>query len=228
MRRESTTPAERTGALLLEALSLALGGTRLWTVSLTVAPGEVASVVGPSGSGKSSLLAAIAGVLSPAFRVEGRVRLGGRDLLPLPPEARGVGLMFQDDLLFPHLSVADNVAFGLDPEVRGRAQRAEAVEQALARAGLAGLEGRDPRTLSGGQRARVALLRAVLAAPRALLLDEPFSRLDPALRDATRDWVLAEIRRCAIPALLVSHDREDVAAAGGPLLDLGRPQPSTD
>lgn len=213
--------ASTPGALVLHDVSLSLRDRRLWVVSLAVPPGQVACVVGPSGSGKSSLLAGIAGVLPPAFRLDGRVTLDGRDLLDLPPEKRHVGLLFQDDLLFPHLCVADNVAFGLDAAVRGRATRRAVVAEALGRAGLAGLGERDPRTLSGGQRARVALLRAMLASPRALLLDEPFSRLDPALRAATRDWVLSEIRRSAIPALLVSHDAEDVMAAAGPCIDLG-------
>ena len=139
--------------------------------------------------------------------------MNGRDLLPLPPERRGVGVFFQQPLLFPHLSVGDNLAFGLSPEVRGRAARRAAVAEALEHAGLSGYGPRDPATLSGGQRARVALLRALLARPGVLLLDEPFAALDPALRSGMRDFVAEHLRAAAIPALLVSHDAQDAAIA---------------
>lgn len=192
-------------------------------ITLTVAPGEVATVMGPSGIGKSTLLDAIGGHLGRAFTLSGRIRLAGRDLAPLPPEARRVGLMFQDAVLFPHLSVGDNLAFGLTGAVRGRGARRAAVVAALERAGLAGLYDRDPATLSGGQRARAALMRTLLADPRALLLDEPFSKLDAALRDDLRAFTFAHIRTRAIPALLVTHDPADAEAATGPVLDLTRP-----
>lgn len=190
-------------------------------LDLAVAPGQVACVMGPSGVGKSTLLAAIGGHLAPGFRAQGRVLLDGRDVMPLPAERRGIGMMFQEAVLFPHLSVADNLAFGLTARVRGRAARAAAVAQALDRAGLAGLGPRDPATLSGGQRARVALMRTLLAEPRAVLLDEPFSGLDADLRHEIRGFVLATIRQASIPALLVTHDRQDAEAAGGAVTLLG-------
>ncbi|MCC6008105.1 MAG: ATP-binding cassette domain-containing protein, partial [Rhodobacteraceae bacterium] len=186
-------------------------------------PGEVASVMGPSGVGKSTLLDAIGGHLGPGFALSGRVWLEGRDITALPAEARRIGLVFQDAVLFPHLSVAGNLAFGLSAHVRGRAARQAAVEQALARAGLAGLGPRDPETLSGGQRARAALMRALLAEPRALLLDEPFSRLDQGLRAEMRDFTFAHLRARAIPALMVTHDPADAEAAGGPVVALPAP-----
>lgn len=199
--------------LELQDLTVLRGGTRLLPpVSLTVAAGEVATVMGPSGIGKSTLLDAIGGHLAPEFRLTGRVLLDGRDVTGLPAERRRIGLLFQDARLFPHLSVGDNLAFGLPP---GRRDRRAAVAAALAEAGLAGFERRDPATLSGGERARAALMRSLLAEPRALLLDEPFSRLDAALRAEIRAFAFDHLRTQGIPALLVTHDAEDAAAAGG-------------
>ncbi len=146
--------------------------------------------------------------------------LNGRDVTDLPPEARGIGVLFQEALLFPHLSVGDNLAFGLGPKIRDRAARRAAVEAALEQAGLAGFHDRDPATLSGGQKARAALFRTLLAEPRALLLDEPFSRLDAGLRDEIRRFVFARVAERGIPALLVTHDDADARAAGGPVVAL--------
>ncbi|MEZ5753614.1 MAG: ATP-binding cassette domain-containing protein [Paracoccaceae bacterium] len=189
-------------------------------LSLRVAGGEVGTIMGPSGVGKSTLLDAIGGHLAAGFTVEGEVILNGRRLDGLPPEARRIGLMFQDAVLFPHLSVGDNLAFGLGPGVRGRAARAAAVTGALDQAGLSGMERRDPATLSGGQRARVALMRTLLAEPLALLLDEPFSKLDATLRDEMRAFTFGHIRDRGIPALMVTHDPQDAEAAGGPVIRL--------
>lgn len=189
-------------------------------ITLTVEPGSVTTLMGPSGVGKSTLLDAIGGHLAHGFTSTGSVRLDGRELGHLPPEARHIGLLFQDAVLFPHLSVGDNLAFGLPSGLRGRAARRAAVEAALARAGLEGLHDRDPATLSGGQRARAALMRTMLAEPRALLLDEPFSKLDAALRAEMRAFTFEHIRDRAIPALLVTHDPADAEAAGGPVIEL--------
>lgn len=191
-------------------------------LDLSVPPGEVACVMGPSGIGKSTLLDAIGGHLAAGFTAAGRVTLDGRKMLPLPAERRGIGVMFQEAVLFPHLSVADNLAFGLSPVVRGRVARRAAVAEALERAGLAGLGSRDPATLSGGQRARAALMRTLLARPRAVLLDEPFSGLDPARRDEIRRFAFATIQQARIPALLVTHDLQDAEAAGGQVIALER------
>lgn len=209
--------------LELRALCVApRGGAPLFPpLSLAVAPGTVATVMGPSGAGKSTLLDAIGGHLDPAFETSGAVILDGRDITALPPEARRIGLLFQDALLFPHLSVGDNLAFGLAPRHRGRAARRAAVAAALEQAGLAGMGDRDPATLSGGQKARAALFRTLLAEPRALLLDEPFSRLDAGLREEIRRFVFARVAAEGIPALLVTHDPGDACAAGGPVTRLG-------
>jgi putative thiamine transport system ATP-binding protein len=212
------------GALELDGVWLALGERLLVApLSLAVPPGTVATVMGPSGCGKSTLLSYLCGTLDPAFRAGGAVRLAGSDLGALPPEARRLGILFQDDLLFPHMTVGENLAFGLPPGLR-RAERLHRVGAALESAGLGGFAGSDPATLSGGQRGRVALLRALLSEPRALLLDEPFNRLDAALRADFRRVVFDHARARGLPTLLVTHDPADAAAAGGPVIELGAPE----
>ncbi len=175
--------------------------------------------MGPSGSGKSTLLAFVSSALDPAFRARGRVVADGADVSVLPAHRRRIGILFQDDLLFPHLSVGGNLAFGLPPGGSSVERRTQ-IAAALAEAGLAGFEQRDPAARSGGQRARVALLRALLAKPRALLLDEPFSKLDAELRARIRDFVFARARRLGLPVLMVTHDPADAESAGGTLLRL--------
>lgn len=220
--RDNARPAP--GRLELRGVGLRLGGRSLVApLDLTVAAGEIATLMGPSGCGKSSLLAFVCGTLDPAFAAEGRVLLDGTDVSALPPERRRIGILFQDDLLFPHLSVAGNLAFGLPAALRDRKARAARVAAALAEAGLSGFGERDPATLSGGQRARIALMRTLLAEPRALLLDEPFSKLDVALRDRIRAFVFEHARANALPTLLVTHDPDDAAATGGPVLEIGVP-----
>jgi len=207
--------------LRLEAVEIDIAGRALLRLDLAVPPGEVVTVMGPSGAGKSALLRFVAGALPPAFSARGRISLDGADLAGVPPEARRIGILFQDDLLFPHLSVAGNLLFALKGGTR--AQRRGRVAASLAEAGLAGMEERDPASLSGGQRARVALLRVLLSEPRALLLDEPFSKLDLDLRRQIRSQVFDEARRLGLPTLLVTHDPDDAAAAGGPVLSIAPP-----
>lgn len=209
-------------SLRLRQVSLSIGPRRLVSgLSADIAPGECLTVMGPSGCGKSSLLAWISGTLDAAFTATGHVMLGERVLDALPPERRGLGILFQDDLLFPHLTVGGNLGFALPAAVRGRAERRRRIDEALRSAGLEGFAARDPATLSGGQRARVALLRTLLAEPQALLLDEPFSKLDTALRAEFRELVFAHARDRRLPTLLVTHDEADARAAGGVVLRLG-------
>lgn len=187
--------------------------------ALAVAPGEVLTLMGPSGCGKSSLLAALAGVLPPRgpFKLDGELWLGERLLTPLPPQQRRIGMLFQEDLLFAHLTVAENLMFGMPASIRGTAARRAKALAALAGVGLTDQADKLPGQLSGGQKARVSLLRALLAEPEALLLDEPFSRLDKPLRAAFRTLVFAQIEARKIPAILVTHDEED---APGTILNL--------
>jgi len=212
-------PAAR--GLTLSRVQLCLTGRPLFEpLDLTVLPGHVATLMGPSGCGKSSLLAFLCGTLERCFAASGRVLLDGVDVTGLPPERRHMGILFQDDMLFPHLSVAENLAFGLPPEIKGQAARMQRVDSALDAADLAGFGDRDPATLSGGQRARVALLRTLLSQPRALLLDEPYSKLDVALRDRFRSFVFEHARARNLPTLLVTHDPTDAAASGGPIYEM--------
>lgn len=207
--------------LTLDRVAIHLHGRPLVALDGHVAGGEVLTVMGPSGSGKSTLLAFVGGFLDAAFQATGRVLIDGQDITDAPAETRHVGILFQDPLLYPHMSVAGNLAFAVPEEVRGRAARAALVDRALAGIGLDGLGQRDPDTLSGGQKARVALARVLLSRPRALLLDEPFSRLDAPLRTQMRDIVFSRARERGLPVLLVTHDAADADAAGGAVVTIG-------
>ena len=210
-----------TAELRLHAIRIGLLGRELIApLDATIRPGESLTLMGPSGCGKSTLLNYLAGTLDGVFDASGRITMGDVDLTRLAPQSRRLGILFQDDMLFPHLSVGGNLAFALPAEVRPAALRRARIEAALGEAGLAGFAERDPATLSGGQRARVALMRTLLAAPRALLLDEPFNKLDAQLRDEFRDFVFRHARDVGLPTLLVTHDEADAQAAGGRIVRL--------
>jgi ABC-type Fe3+/spermidine/putrescine transport system ATPase subunit len=178
-------------------------------VSLQVPRGQTVALLGASGSGKSTLLKIIAGLEAPE---SGSVWLDGQDITAWPPERRRLALMFQDYVLFPHLNVQDNVAFGLVEQGVPRAQARERANGLLQRFGLAG-RGRDPvATLSGGEQQRVALARALITQPRALLLDEPFSALDAEMRDSLRAEFALHIAEHGMRALLVTHDEAEARA----------------
>lgn len=174
-----------------------------------VAPGTVHTLMGDSGSGKSSVLAAVCGTLDEALQWNGEVTLNGQRIDTLPTQARKVGILFQEDLLFAHMTVRENLLFAVP--AGPQPVREAAVLDALVDVEMGAFLQANPATLSGGQRARVALARALLAQPRALLLDEPFSKLDAALRGRMRTLVFGLVQSRQIPALLVTHDAADVA-----------------
>ena len=206
--------------LKLENISLKIDGNSLFSkLNLEVKAGQVTTVMGPSGCGKSSLLAYLCGALPSVFQTSGKIILYDRTLDNLPSHERKLGILFQDDLLFPHLSVGENLAFALPAKIKHQ-ERRDQIEQALEEIELSGMYERDPASLSGGQRARVALMRTLLAQPEALLLDEPFSKLDQELRGRFRKQVFAYAVKNQLPTLLVTHDPADSKAAGGDILSL--------
>jgi iron(III) transport system ATP-binding protein len=207
--RRGTAGAAIPMALGFDAVTQRFGAvTALDNVSLNVAPGEIVALLGHSGCGKTTLLRLAAGVERPS---SGRVLLEGRDVSSpahfVEPEARGVGLVFQDYALFPHLSVRENVRFGL--RGYGNAEADATALRAIARVGLADLAEAYPHMLSGGEQQRVALARAVAPRPGVLLMDEPFSNLDRRLRDAVRDETMALLQEIGATSIIVTHDPED-------------------
>ena len=219
-------------SLRLEDIHHAFGAKQvLRGVSLEVAAGEIVCLLGPSGDGKTTLLRLVAGLES---LQRGRISLGGRVLAAaeaeVPPEERHVGFVFQDYALFPHLTVADNVAFGLRRIPRG--DRGWRVAEALARVGLEAYAQSWPHQLSGGQQQRVALARALAPRPEALLLDEAFASLDARLREQVRDDTLHVLQQAGIPALIVTHDAEEAMfmadrialMRAGQVVQLGTPE----
>jgi iron(III) transport system ATP-binding protein len=207
--QRGTTGASIPAELAFDHVSQVYGSLRaLDGVTLAIAPGELVCLLGPSGCGKTTLLRVAAGVETPT---EGRVLLDGQEVTGpkkfLPPEARGIGLMFQDYALFPHLSILENVAFGL----RGLSARDTevAAKRALARVGLERYGADYPHVLSGGEQQRVALARSIAPRPGVLLMDEPFSNLDRRMRDAIRDETVAILRETHATTIVVTHDPEE-------------------
>jgi len=200
--------------LTLEAVSRRYGEVlALDRVSLDIAPSEILCLLGPSGCGKSTLLRVAAGIERPS---SGRVLLDGQEVAGpncfVPPEKRGIGLMFQDFALFPHLTIRDNVAFGLRSLTRSEA-KAEA-QAALERVGLAHYAAEYPHILSGGEQQRVALARAIAPRPSVLLMDEPFSGLDSRLRERMREETLAILHETRATAIVVTHNAEEAMRMG--------------
>ncbi len=178
-------------------------------VTIDVAPGEFIGLLGPSGCGKTTTLQMIAGFEAPT---SGRILLEGRDLTAVPAAKRGIGLVFQSYALFPHMSAAENVAFGLEMRRVPKAERRERVQAALDLVHLAHLADRYPRAMSGGQQQRVALARALVVEPRLLLLDEPLSNLDAKLREELQVELRELQRRIGVTTLLVTHDQTEAMA----------------
>lgn len=175
---------------------------------LDVARGEVVAVLGPSGSGKSTLLRVIAGIVAPDA---GTVTLGGIDITSMPTHRRGVGMVFQDNQLFPHMSVVDNITFGLKMQGLGRGERDERAAEWLHRVRLEGVASRTVGELSGGEAKRVALARTLAAEPSVVLLDEPLTGLDRELHDRLADELTVLLEGQSVTALLVTHDPDEAA-----------------
>jgi sulfate transport system ATP-binding protein len=192
-------------------------------VSLEIADGSLTALLGPSGSGKSTLLRVIAGLEVPD---DGRVLIGGRDTTSVAPQRRGIGFVFQHYAAFKHMTVRDNVAFGLRVRRRPRREITARVDELLALVGLAGLADRYPAQLSGGQRQRMALARALAVEPQVLLLDEPFGALDANVRAQLRDWLRRLHEQVKVTTVLVTHDQEEAMEAADHIavLDGGRVQ----
>ena len=198
-------------------------------LSLSVAQSEIVALLGPSGSGKTTVLRLVAGFETPD---SGRVRVEEEDVTDLPPEKRRFGMVFQHYALFPHMTVGENVSFGLEARRTPRPEIARRVAEALAAVDLAGFERRAIGEISGGQQQRVALARALAPRPRVLLLDEPLSNLDPSLRERTRRELKRIIQRVGITTLFVTHEQEEAFDLGnrvavlnaGRLEQVGRPE----
>jgi len=208
--------------LSIQQLSIWRQKTPLLAIDEDIAAGEILTVMGPSGSGKSTLLNWVSGMMNPVFTAKGKLVLNGNDITELPSHLRQIAVLYQDPLLFNHLTVAGNIAFAMrSGNKEGRRQR---ISEALESVGLGGMESRWPNSLSGGQQARVALLRVLLNEPKVLLLDEPFSKLDSQLRQDIREIVFAQIRERKLPAILVTHDQQDANATAGKVINLALPQ----
>ncbi len=196
--------------LEVRGLCLSVAGKSLvQDLDFVAESGKVLGIMGPSGCGKSSILDFLCGTISSSFNCVGQILLDGKDISSLPAYQRKVGLQLQDHLLFPHLTVAENLAFGLPAHYKGKS-RTEQVEKALLNCQLPDVGCKNPVTLSGGQRARISLMRTLLSEPRALLLDEPFSKLDPELRGQFRSFVFEQVKGLDIPVVMVTHDKNDL------------------
>ena len=198
------------GGLTVRGLTVDAGSFSLGPVDLSVAPGRVLVVLGPSGAGKTMLLESISGLRQ---HRRGQIRLAGTELTGVSPERRDIGLVFQDALLFPHLSVRENVRFG----PRARRHPTDDADSLLSRLGIGQLAGRSPRTLSGGERQRVALARALAIRPGLLLLDEPLSALDQPTREEMQALLQEVLADLDIPAVHVTHDRDEALSIGDDL-----------
>jgi thiamine transport system ATP-binding protein len=223
------TAMPETAMLEVRSVSVSFGARAvLQDVSLSVATGEIAALLGPSGSGKSTLLRVIAGLITPD---SGDVLLDGVRVTRLPTHRRNVGLVFQDEQLFPHRTVGQNVEFGLRMQHRPTAERRQRVDELLHLVGLSGFSDRRVTDLSGGEAKRVALARTLAPRPRLVLLDEPLTGLDRALHDELAQELAHLLRVAGTTALLVTHDRDEAAAIADrvvQLADLSRPEPDAE
>lgn len=191
-------------------------------LSFTIKEGKVLTLMGPSGCGKSSLLNYLSGTLDSHFSAKGCLTLNGQRIDQLSTQDRKVGILYQTPLLFPHMTNLENLLFAIDGQQQNlnKLERYNLAMSKLAELGLESKANALPTALSGGQQARIALLRTLLSSPEYLLLDEPFSKLDPELRQSVRRFTLEQIENANIPTLLVTHDQEDVDSMGGETIQL--------
>ena len=202
--------ADQPGYLRLANINKSFGTTQVVReLNLSVREGEFVSLLGPSGCGKTTTLQMIAGFEEPT---QGQIHLAGKDITRMPPNERQIGVVFQNYALFPHMSVAENITFGLDLRKTDAAAKAKRLDQLLELVALGGMKDRFPRQLSGGQQQRVAIARALAIQPRVLLLDEPFSNLDARLRGGMQAEVKRLQRETGITAVLVTHDQSEAMA----------------
>ena len=186
--------------------------------------GNILCLYGVSGVGKSSLINLIAGIFEDNLLFEGEIILNGENINQAPPEKRKIGLLLQDGTLFPHLTVKQNLLFGMNKKLTNK-QKSILINENLLKSNMIGFEDRYPNTLSGGQKSRVACLRAILSDPDALLLDEPFSSLDPDQRNSFRLFVVNQVKEKNIPCFLVTHDESDKVISDYEPLNLNLFQP---
>jgi putative thiamine transport system ATP-binding protein len=206
--------------LELNQLQIQKDGEALLAFDEVVKPGEILTVMGASGIGKSTLLSCIVGQLHESFTFKGTIVLNGKDVTQVPTEKRKIGMMFQSPLLFPHMTVSENVKFGapiLSLQVR---DECDAMLEGL---GLSELSDRMPNTLSGGQQSRVALARLLVSKPQAVLLDEPFSSLDESNKTSTRELFVKHLEATRVPVVLVTHDESEAKALGSRIVRLDKP-----
>ena len=188
-------------------------------LNLKIKNGNILCVFGKSGVGKSSLINVIAGITEDNLLFEGRIVLNGKILNDIPTEKRKIGLLLQDGALFPHLTVEQNIYFGMNKRLKSK-EKLILISQNLKKANMENFQNRYPYTLSGGQKSRIACLRAILSEPEVLLLDEPFSSLDPEHRNTFRNFVVSKVKESKIPCLLVTHDESDKIISNEKPIDL--------
>ena len=205
--------------LELKNVKISHKGQVILSVDEEVLPGQFLTVMGRSGSGQSTLLNRIVGQLPNHFNATGALLLNGKPLNDVATERRQIGLMYQDALLFPHMTVAQNIAFGM----KQRKNTEHIIQDYLRRVDLEGMAERMPNSLSGGQQSRVSLLRLIASEPKAILLDEPFSNLDEDVKMTTRQFVLEQLKETSVPVVMVTHDKADASSVTGKLISLSSP-----